>query len=123
MSDIALFSVVGEPVPKERPRVVKGRTYTPAKTLDAEARIAWAFRADVKGWKVDADSRFGVSMAFWNKTKHRRDIDNLVKTVLDGLNGIVWADDYQVHEIVASKHQAPDEPLTVIRIYRLEESF
>lgn len=119
MSDIAVFSVPGEPVSKERPRVVNGRTYTPTKTTSAEEKVAWCFLAAAKGWKVDGDSKFGVDMTFWNKTRHRRDIDNLVKTVLDALNGVCWVDDHQVMEISASKHVESDEPLSVIRVYLL----
>ena len=35
------------------------------------------------------------------------DIDNLLKTVLDGLNGVAFRDDAQVCEVVASKRYAP----------------
>jgi Holliday junction resolvase RusA-like endonuclease len=33
----------------------------------------------------------------------RGDIDNYVKTVLDGLNGTAWEDDIQVVEVTAVK--------------------
>jgi Holliday junction resolvase RusA-like endonuclease len=31
------------------------------------------------------------------------DLDNAVKAIADALNGIVWADDRQVHELVARR--------------------
>jgi Holliday junction resolvase RusA-like endonuclease len=34
----------------------------------------------------------------------RPDIDNVVKAILDGLNGVVFADDAVVAQLVASKH-------------------
>ena len=119
--DVAVFTVPGEPVSKERPRLgAGGRTYTPDKTKTAEEKIGWCFHAAVKGWKVDADSTFGVDLIFWNSTRHRRDIDNMCKTVLDGLNGLCWKDDWQVTEIQAVKHVGALEPHTYIRIYRTE---
>jgi Holliday junction resolvase RusA-like endonuclease len=33
----------------------------------------------------------------------RPDIDNIVKAILDGLNGVVFADDASVAQLVASK--------------------
>jgi len=33
----------------------------------------------------------------------RSDIDNLIKTVLDGLNGVAWEDDTQVVKVEAVK--------------------
>lgn len=33
----------------------------------------------------------------------RADIDNLIKTVLDGLNGVAWEDDTQVVKVEAVK--------------------
>ncbi len=117
---VADFAIPGEPVSKERPRVVNGNTYTPTKTTTAELKVAWLFKAAARGWAPDASSEFVVDMRFWNKTRHRRDIDNLCKLVLDALNGVCWADDSQVTEISAIKDLAPDFPLTTVKIYRLE---
>ena len=38
------FTVVGEPVAKERARVVNGRAFTPKRTKAYEEQVAWAYR-------------------------------------------------------------------------------
>lgn len=50
------------------------------------------------------------------------DIDNLLKAVLDGLNGVVWADDRQVCQVAdASKWYAAtgESPQTTVLVERL----
>lgn len=117
---VATVTVAGEPVSKERARVVRGGTFTPPKTLAAEEAIAWMFRQAARAWKVDRNSQFVVEMGFHCKTRHRRDIDNMIKLVLDALNKLCWWDDSQVTEVRAIKYQESTEPLTTVTIYRLE---
>lgn len=40
----------------------------------------------------------------------RRDLDNVVKAVKDALEGLLWADDCQVHEIYAARALDRKEP-------------
>jgi len=114
------FTIDGEPASKERARVTPRGTYTPAKTVAAEQKIAWLFRAAARGWKVDKDSHFTVTCVFTCGTKRRRDIDNMLKLILDGLNGVCWADDNQVTEIAAIKEYGTPAG-TFVTIYRIGE--
>ncbi|MGH8876945.1 MAG: RusA family crossover junction endodeoxyribonuclease [Stackebrandtia sp.] len=104
--------------PKARPRVTARGTYTPLATAHAEAHIAWAFKAAARGHAIDPDGSFSVDVTF-RGAHHSADIDNLAKTVLDGLNGVCWADDRQVVELRAVKRTAT-EPSTRVAIYRIE---
>lgn len=101
------FTVAGEPVSKARARFTgygsKIRSYTPAKTLDAEAQIAAAFRAAGGTFEPDKEVTFAVVATFHNGTRQRRDVDNMLKLILDGLNGVAWVDDTQVMEVVGRK--------------------
>lgn len=90
------FTVVGKPVPKPRPRVqMRGRhphIYTP--TTPFENDVGWeAKRARVK----PTDGLVAISLRFFGHAT--ADADNLAKAVLDGLNGIAYADDKQVVEL------------------------
>ena len=62
--------------------------------------------------------RFGVRCLFAQKNSQRRDIDNMLKLVLDACNKLVWADDTQVTEIMAQKIIDKDNPRTEIIIYK-----
>jgi len=107
------------PRAKGRPRMTRtGRTYTPKTTRDAEAKIAAAWDGPKFEGPVDVTITFAKTditvTVRSHKTDHaskvRGDIDNLCKTVLDGLNGHAWVDDQQVVSLQAIKrNEAHDE--------------
>jgi Holliday junction resolvase RusA-like endonuclease len=101
--DKLYFTVPGEPIAKGRPRFGKGHTYTPKKTVDAEKHIAQCFNVKYPRHKVLAVSDFEVTVNFYSATPRKMDLDNLVKTFLDALNGLIWDDDKQVCRIHAVK--------------------
>lgn len=117
------ITVKGEPVPKARPRVVNGHAFTPAKTKHQEAEIALEWVR--KYGNVKTDKPIYVEVLFCMRkpkgktTLHvqkRPDIDNLIKTVLDGLNDVAYNDDKQVFRITAIKRWAVNEPYTKVWI-------
>ena len=124
------IEVPGIPVGKGRPRFTRaGRTYTPERTREFENRIAGAFLAtDEYAFKAGTELTLDViaempipkslpkkTQAFLEGRMHtkRPDLDNIVKAVLDGLNGLAFADDSQVGRMYAFK-QYSREPKTVI---------
>ena len=90
------------------------RTYTPKKTEDFERRVAWAARVALRSRQVSGP--FAVSMVYYLPTQRRVDVDNLVKSVLDGLNGILWDDDSDVVELHATKALDRGNPRTEVKI-------
>ena len=125
-----------EPVPKARPRFTRfGKVYTPKKTHDYEKQIAEFYTQATKGFKFEPHQALRVNLVFGmpipkstskrkaeymaNGTiKHTKktDLDNLIKAVLDGLNGVAWADDCQIERISAMKEYAK-EPYVYIYIH------
>lgn len=120
--------VHGTPVPKGRPRFSGrggfARSYTPKKTREYEALVAESFKSmnpkavPIQGY-VNAIIRvyFPVPKSATKKVKQdmllgktmpttRKDLDNVVKSCLDALNGLAYQDDSQVVEIHAYKAYA-----------------
>lgn len=103
--------VEGRPVPKGRPRLGRrGRVFTPEKTLEAEALIRETWDGPLFEGPVSVQihlttesTEITVAPFEIPPSKLRGDIDNYVKTVMDGLNGAAWHDDKQVHGVVAVK--------------------
>lgn len=124
--EIKHFINDGIPVPKARPKFsvnwVTRRitTYTDTKTKKAEEEIrsAWLEKyggEDATEEKVVLCCKFYLQTPkSYSKKKqkelegkphdHRPDVDNLIKTVMDGLNGTAYLDDSQVVSVIASKY-------------------
>jgi Holliday junction resolvase RusA-like endonuclease len=85
--------------------------FTPEKTLQAEALVRGSWDGPVFEGPVAVTIMFSTTeihitveeMLDVSSSKLRGDVDNYVKTVMDGLNGAAWADDKQVHHIEATK--------------------
>lgn len=122
---IAEFTIEGEPASKSRARFTKRGSktiaYTPEKTKAAEERVAWLYRA--AGGRHHGDCRdtgYGVIAVFFCAQHQRRDVDNMLKLILDGLNKLAWPDDSQVLEVTGRKAYVrdPDHARTHVLIYR-----
>lgn len=117
-----LFTVEGEPMSKARARVTRqGHSYTPKGTVDAMRRVRDVFEASAcEAFSVPV----GLELAFYQGTRARKDIDNMVKLVMDALNGVAWADDVQVSVLLARRvYVTKDEARTVVRIFESQEGF
>lgn len=119
------FVVPGDPVGKGRPRVSTigghARMFTPAKTASYEGLIALAGTEAMAGRQliegaVMVEMRIVMSVPrSMSKKKQcmalagevfpakKPDMDNVVKAIFDGLNGVVWKDDVQVVDAIVRK--------------------
>lgn len=59
-----------------------------------------------------------VSLDFYRPAK-RGDLDNLLKVVFDSLNGWAYADDKQIVEIHAMRHDDKDDPRVEVHVMGL----
>ena len=119
------FTVPGDPVAKGRARsfVRNGHVahYTPEKTARYEnlvklaaARamgttapievavflIVRAYMPIPKSWSLKKQRAAALEEIF---PTSRPDLDNIVKAIKDGANGVAWKDDSQVVDVIASK--------------------
>jgi crossover junction endodeoxyribonuclease RusA len=104
------------PIAKERPRAPKygGASYTPPRTKRFEkmVREEWSLRSGVfTSGPVEVEiylrhDSFDVIVApsHWgDKSALRGDVDNYVKAILDGLNGLAFEDDRLVRKLLVTK--------------------
>ena len=122
------FTVPGQPQGKGRPRVGKigqhARLYTPAATVAYEGLVAHAAQQAMAGRPM-FEQAVAVNLfidcqvpASWSAKKQRMalagevlpttkpDIDNVVKAIFDGLNGVLWRDDVLVVDCRLRKRYA-----------------
>lgn len=137
--------IPGEPQGKGRPRFARmgkfTRTYTPRKTHDYELAVQIAYANAYAGEEpapkgtpvcVEIEALYGIPKSA-SKAKREAmicgnirplkkvDIDNLIKIILDSLNGVAWEDDVQVVQVAAEKWYS-EEPKVVVRIITEEEA-
>lgn len=139
MTLIASFTVEGAPVPKGRPRLStfggKPRSYTPAKTRTFEKVVRLAAQdamADLSayGGAVELEAHFSLPIPkSWAKRDRALaidgqiqadggprgggDLDNYLKAITDGMNGVVFTDDCQIVRIIATKRYGQDPGASV----------
>jgi crossover junction endodeoxyribonuclease RusA len=92
------FTIHGHPVPKGRPRLGRGHAYTPSTTRAWEEHVGWAYK---EAGGPHYAGHVEVEMLFRVKGQ-AGDLDNLQKSLLDGLNGVAWDDDSQVRVLRAT---------------------
>lgn len=127
------FIIDGEPKAKERPRMSTrtGKAYTPDQTIMYENWIKLMYNTTVKHY-FEENVRMIVT-CYYDITKKDKealekkkintkgykeamgklegsirpnkkpDIDNIIKSIADSLNGIAYKDDAQVVEVIAKK--------------------
>lgn len=129
------FTTPGTPVAKARPRVTRYATYTPQKTKDYENLVKWSYKSKHKYKLFKCDLRIDITFfmqipkstskkerqAILKENRHhskRPDIDNLIKSITDALNGLAYEDDNQIVEIEAKKYYS-ENPRTEVKIIKL----
>ena len=112
------FHINTRGIPKQRPRLGKGgKVYTPnsTKVFEEICRLSYGNRYyfDKEYISIKIVFKFKVPKSY-SKKKYSEaiegkirpstnDIDNLLKSVLDGLNGKAWKDDRYIYSIEAEK--------------------
>lgn len=123
-------------MPKARPRTVtkngKTVTYTPEPVTRYENWVRLCAKEAMRGrdqWMEVMQGPLRLEVTFYLRRpasrakKHRYpdrrpDVENLVKSVMDALTGILWADDAQVVTLNAQKRYG--DPRAEITVYREE---
>lgn len=128
--------IPGKVIPKGRPRFVlnkytgKPEVYTPKRTKDYEKIVALhakkRIKSPIEGYlKVRIIMYFAVPKS-WTKAKkqqaadglikpHVADLDNMAKSILDGMNGVAFTDDKYIYDLHVEKaFGQADEAVVII---------
>ena len=139
MSQRREFTVIGNPVPKARPRVTKyGHAYTPKKTVDYEKLVRESYISKYgdlqfeKGVMLDLRviAYFEIPKSKSKKEKKlmeqhilrptkKPDGDNVLKAIEDAISGIAYYDDAQIVDCQIRKYYSY-EPRVVVVIQEVE---
>lgn len=133
--DALTFTVPGTARGKGRPRIGKigqhARMFTDAKTASYENLVALAAREALKGRagfsepvKVTVIARLVPAQSASKKARaamlagamppgKKPDLDNVLKAILDGLNGVAFVDDALIVQIAARKLYASEAGVDV----------
>ena len=118
-----VFEVPGEPRGKGRPRFTKdGHAYTDSETRSYEKKIMAYYRQQLRDFRwpdsayisVDVTAVYPIPKSATKASlaaiqagrilpKRKPDIDNVIKAVLDSLNGYAYKDDSQVVMVTGRK--------------------
>ncbi len=129
------LTVPGEPVSKARPRVTRYGTYTPEKTKNYETLVKELYFVKHKQTLFEGELKINIKAYFRipksaSKKKRaemisgkirptkRPDIDNVIKSITDSLNGVAYDDDSQIVLVVAEKYWS-EEPRVEIELGKI----
>ena len=136
--------IPGECVAKQRPRVKNfgnfSRAYTPEKTTNYEGLVALVVNEAINNGetpflndnklKCEINIYTQIPKSVSNKKRDlmkngsirptkKPDLDNCIKSILDGMNKIAFQDDKQIVELKASKFYS-ETPYVVVEINELQ---
>ena len=133
------LTIPGPPMGKQRPRVCKFGTYTPAKTVNYETLVKELYIMQYPQRKPMDDPLQMTVLAYFpipkSKSKKMReqmlnntikptikpDTDNVLKIIADSLNGLAYADDKQI--VCASVYKFySDNPRVEVCIVNMNEN-
>ena len=111
MEHVVSFTIPGRPRGKERPRMGRnGKFYTPKRTQEYEEHVAWCAKMAYKEDPIELPVRLDLVI---RSSKSRADTSNILKSIEDGMNEIVYLDDKQIKEIHILRIEGDSEGVDV----------
>jgi Holliday junction resolvase RusA-like endonuclease len=124
------LTILGEPCAKQRPRLGKGFTYTPEKTVNYETLVKQLYITQgherLEGaLKMTVNAFFSIPKSASKKNREkmlrgeirptkRPDWDNVGKVISDALNGLAYHDDSQIVSATVEKWYSLEPRVEVI---------
>lgn len=103
--------IPGRPMPKDRPRFTKSgktyRAYTAEQTRQFEKYVGYIALDVFRGRPLTGEVAMDIKLYF--KDRRLPDIDNCLKSLLDGLQGNAYENDRQVKRVSVERFQDKNE--------------
>lgn len=119
------IEIEGDPIPAARPRYSVRRVYQPKRNVEYRRQIQAAARLAMAGAEPMQGEICAVVKVYrkWKRTARQSgDLDNLVKSLWDGLNGIIFEDDSQICRCTVEKFTDKENPRAVIEIGAMDDT-
>ncbi|MBQ3451483.1 MAG: RusA family crossover junction endodeoxyribonuclease [Selenomonadaceae bacterium] len=120
------IEILGDVIPAARPRFSGRRAYQPARNVEyrreveISARQAMRAKAPLKG-ALEAVIR--LYRKYKVTARQFGDVDNHLKALFDGLQGIIFEDDAQIVRCVVEKFTDKKNPRAEIELRELRKEF
>lgn len=115
-ADPTFMVIEGEPRSKARPRFSGGGSSYAADKQDAHERLLKHYMRTLMLNPLRGN--VAIACIFYRSSKHRVDVDNLLKQVFDAANGILWHDDMQVTACIGILKMDRTFPRTLVIVGR-----
>lgn len=92
----------------------RGRRFLTAEGKAKKEEYGWKLRTQYK--ESPLVSEIELEIKVFLESKRRRDLDNILKALLDSMTGIIWQDDSQITKITIEKFLDKEEPRVVMEV-------
>jgi len=126
------FYILTAPKPKGRPRFARRgnfvSTYSDPKTKAYEQMLKTALSEKWDQLALPKDIPLKVEIVFYMQAPKKRtsfyptnrpDLDNLLKSILDAMNGVIFEDDSSIVSLDASKRFSDSEPFIELKLFSM----
>ena len=114
--------IAGEPIPAARPRFSGRRAYQPVRNVEYRREVEITARQAMKA-KEPLKGALSAVIRLYRKYKvtarQYGDVDNHLKALFDGLQGIIFEDDAQIVRCVVEKFTDKKNPRAEIELREL----
>lgn len=124
--DILSIEIPFEPVAQSRPRFSKrGIVYECERVKKFKETVKWYVKSKFRAKPIE-DSPIGIDLTFYIKPANGKgvvkkpDLDNLIKSILDALEGVIYENDCQIVKLTAAKLPSFGQEKISMKIYFIE---
>ena len=98
----------------------RGGIYKTKKAADYSTLVRWKLRH--KGFETFDEARLHINILALPPDKRKRDLDNILKSLLDSLQGILFRDDSQIDKITITRGPVESKGKLFVELFEASEN-